>query len=202
MKNIKVAIVGGSIAGLSSALVLASAIKNELNFEISIFDEGGSKADLYKAEIYNVPLFPRGIGGKEIIEKTKEQINSLAKVSYIEKKVDEISGSKGDFSLVAGGENFGKFDYVILATGAGECAIKGLEDKVKPHPLMPKPGKIMLENSGRNLIKEGMYAAGLASGVTTMVACAMGSANESACAILSDIAGTTAVIHDLKGSRS
>ena len=72
----RIVIIGGSIAGLSAALVLASAIKGDLDFQITIVEKGGKEADLYKAEVYNVPLFNAGIGGEEIIAKTKAQIEN------------------------------------------------------------------------------------------------------------------------------
>lgn len=195
-----ITIIGGSIGGLTAALVLASAIKGDLDFAISIVEKGGNEADLYKAEVYNVPLFKAGISGEEIIAQTKEQLQKLANVSFVYGNVQEISGNKGSFSI--SGENVAlKADYVIVATGANACEIKGLESFVKPHTLMPKAGKICLGVTGRNIVKDGIYAAGIVSGVTTMVSCAMGSATEAACAILSDIAGSVAVLHDAKGTR-
>lgn len=44
-----IAIIGGSIAGLSAALFFASAKNEELDFDITVFDEG--KADLKAAAI-------------------------------------------------------------------------------------------------------------------------------------------------------
>lgn len=192
-------IVGGSISGLAAALVLASAKNAELDFDISIVDDG--KADLNAVAIYNVPLFPKGIVGKDIIEQTRKQIDALLKVSYISGTINEISGSKGAF--VGSGEDISvKADYVVLATGASRFDIKGLGDIVRPHELMNKPNKIRLATTGRQLVKDGVYAAGLASGVTTMVACAIGSGAEAACAILSDIKGEVSIIHDTPTSRS
>lgn len=192
-------IVGGSISGLAAALVLASAKNAELDFDISIVDDG--KADLNAVAIYNVPLFPKGIVGKDIIEQTRKQIDALLKVSYISGTINEISGSKGAF--VGFGEGVSvKADYVVLATGASRFDIKGLGDIVRPHELMNKPNKIRLATTGRQLVKDGVYAAGLASGVTTMVACAIGSGAEAACAILSDIKGEVSIIHDTPTSRS
>lgn len=192
-------IVGGSISGLAAALVLASAKSAELDFDISIVDDG--KADLNAVAIYNVPLFPKGIVGKDIIEQTRKQIDALLKVSYISGTISEISGSKGAFVGSGEGVNV-KADYVVLATGASRFDIKGLGDIVRPHELMNKPNKIRLATTGRQLVKDGIYAAGLASGVTTMVACAIGSGAEAACAILSDIKGEVSIIHDTPTSRS
>jgi len=197
-----VTIVGGSIAGLSAALLLASAKNAELDFEINIIDDG--KADLLAAAVYNAPLFPRGIQAGAIIEQTKKQIDSMLKVNYIEGTITDISGSKGAFVSNGNGKNGAislKSDYVILATGASRFDIKGFEGFVKPHNLMPKPNKVRLEWSGRQEVKSGVYVAGLASGVTTMVTCAMGSAAEAACALLSDIKGTVTVLHDTPTSR-
>ena len=150
--------------------------------------------------MYNAPLFPKGIIGKDIIEQTLNQINSLLKVNYVNGKIDQISGSKGAF--VAKGQNLEfESDYIILATGASNFDIDGLGDIVKPHNLMNKPNKIRLEYSGRQEVKPGIYVAGTASGVTSMVTTAMGSASEAACAILSDIKGTIVVAHDTPTSR-
>ncbi|MWV60964.1 NAD(P)/FAD-dependent oxidoreductase [Helicobacter saguini] len=193
-----VVIVGGSIAGLTAALVLASAKNKELDFEITIIDEG--KADLKNVAIYNVAMFPRGVEYKEIIEHTKRQIDSMLHVKYVDGEVTDISGSKGSLHTKGSGIDF-KSDYVILATGAGHFNIKGLGDIVKPHNLMNKPNKIRLEWSGRQQVKDGVYVAGLASGVTTMVGAAIGSATEAACAILSDIKGEVAIVHDVPSSR-
>ncbi|KGI55396.1 NAD(P)/FAD-dependent oxidoreductase [Campylobacter sp. MIT 97-5078] len=194
-----VAIVGGSIAGLSAALVLASAKNAELDFEITIIDD--DKADLKAVAIYNVPLFPKGIQGKEIIEHTKKQIDDLLKVKYVSGTISEISGSKGDFSLKGASQEI-KVEYIILATGASRFEISGLGDIVKPHELMNKPGKIRLAYSGRQEVKPGIYVGGLASGVTTMVTCAMGSGAEAACAVLSDIKCAVSIVHDTPTSRA
>ncbi|EFT8146435.1 NAD(P)/FAD-dependent oxidoreductase [Campylobacter jejuni] len=192
-----IAIIGGSIAGLSAALFFASAKNEELDFDIAVFDEG--KADLKAAAIYNVPFFPKGAKADEIYTHIKAQIASMLEVKYIDSKAVSISGEKGDFTV--NDEQGLGIDYIIVATGANKSDIKELEDFVIPHELMPKPNKFCFKHHGRQIIKEGIYAAGLASGVTTMVACAMGSANEAACAILSDIKGAVSVYHDTPTTR-
>lgn len=189
-----ITIIGGGVAGLSAALFFAAAKSDELDFDITIFDDNAS--DLKAAAIYNVPFFPKGVKANEVFTHIKGQIDSMIKVRYIDSSVTELSGQKGDFTVKDNAGNAVKSQYVIVATGASKCDIKGLESFVEPHTLMPKPNKIKLKNNGRQVIKEGVYAAGLVSGVTTMVACAMGSANEATCAILSEIKGTLSVHHD------
>ncbi|PAF52147.1 FAD-dependent oxidoreductase [Helicobacter sp. 13S00477-4] len=194
----KILIIGGSVGGLNTALTLASAINKDLDFAICVIDEGDG--DIFKAQIYNVPFFPKAATGEMIIEQFKKQIESFTKVNYIQAKATEISGSKGAFKLKTTKGDF-EGDYIVLATGANAFDIQGLGNITEPHSLMTKPGKIKLKHTQRNLIKDGIYVAGIASGVTSMVGCALGSAAESACAILSDIKGTITVQHDFKGSR-
>lgn len=194
----RIVIIGGSVAGLNSALILASAINQEIDFDISIIDEG--QGDILKAQIYNVPFFPKAVDGNHIISQIKTQIQEFTQVKYIEGKATEISGNKGNFEIKTTQGNFNA-DYIVLATGANEFDIKGLGDITQPHTLMTKPGKIMLKHTGRNLVKEGIYVGGIASGVTSMVSSTLGSSAEVACAILSDIKGAVTVLHDFKGSR-
>lgn len=194
-----ITIIGGSVAGLTSALILASAKNENLDFDITIIDEG--KGDLRAAAIYNAPMFPQGALADDIYAQIKSQIDSLIKVRYISGKAESVSGSKSGFVTTGAGFDEVKSDYVIFATGAGAFDIKGFEEFVRPHTLIPRPNKVRLEWSGRQELKPGAYVAGIASGVTSMVTTAMGSASEAACAILSDIAGTVAYHHDTPTSR-
>ncbi len=86
-----IAIIGGSIAGLSAALFFASAKNKELDFDITVFDEG--KADLKAAAIYNVP-FSQKVQKQMNYTHIKAQIASMLEVKYIDSKVVSISGEK------------------------------------------------------------------------------------------------------------
>ena len=194
-----VTIIGGSVAGLTSALILASAKNENLDFDITIIDE--NKGDLHAAAIYNAPLFPLGVQAEEIYASLKKQIDSMLSVRYIKGKANEVSGSKGSFETKGDGFEAIKSEYIIFATGAGGFDIKGFEGFVRPHTLIPKPNKVRLEWSGRQEVKPGAYVAGIASGITSMVSTAIGSASEAACAILSDIAGEVTYHHDTPTSR-
>lgn len=194
-----ITIIGGSIAGLTSALIFASAKSADRDFEITIIDEG--KGDLNVAAIYNAPLFPLGAKAPEIYSQLKSQIASMLEVRYITGKATAVSGQKGAF--ITSGEGFEALqsEYVIFATGASSFEIEGFREFVRPHTLIPRPNKVRLEWSGRQELKAGAYVAGIASGVTSMVTTAMGSASEAACAIISDIAGEVAYHHDTPTSR-
>lgn len=194
-----ITIIGGSIAGLTSALILASAKNQNLDFDITIVDEG--KGDLHGAAIYNAPFFPLGAKADEIYATLKKQIDSMLSVRYIKGRAKEVSGNKGNFQTKGEGFETLKSEYIIFATGAGEFDIKGFESFVRPHTLIPKPNKVRLEWSGRQEVKSGVYVAGIASGITSMVTTTIGSASEAACAILSDIAGEVTYHHDTPTSR-
>lgn len=194
-----ITIIGGSIAGLTSALILASAKNQNLDFDITIVDEG--KGDLHGAAIYNAPLFPLGAKADEIYATLKKQIDSMLSVRYIKGRAKKVSGNKGNFETKGEGFETLKSEYIIFATGAGEFDIKGFESFVRPHTLIPKPNKVRLEWSGRQEVKSGVYVAGIASGITSMVTTTIGSASEVACAILSDIAGEVTYHHDTPTSR-
>ena len=58
-----------------------------------------------------------------------------------------------------------------------------------------KPNKICLKNDD-NLIEDGLYVAGLASGVKTMFAIANGDGVKVACDIFKKWTGKSAVAHD------
>ncbi|MGP1449774.1 MAG: FAD-dependent oxidoreductase [Wolinella sp.] len=196
-----VAIVGGGVAGLSAALTLATleGVKGWEPLKVVVID--AQKSDLLKAELYNVPMLKQGIAGKDALASLNAQVAECKNAQIVQDEVVEISGQKGAFTLKGGSDSYSA-KYVILATGAHkfEIALEGAT--VVPHTLMPRDGMVALKTTGRNEVKSGVYAAGLVAGVTTMFACASGSGVESACAILSDIAGKVAIIHDFPGSRA
>lgn len=196
-----VIVVGGGPAGLSAALTLASTngAKNWEALQVLVLDN--QKSDLLKAELHNVPFLPKGISGKEALEKLSSQLLAYPNAKLESDEILEISGKKGAFTLKSATKSY-EAKYVIIATGAHGFAIKGTKANPIAHTKMPREGMTALSLQGRNLIEEGIYAAGLLAGETTMFACASGSGVESACAILSDLQGKVVIIHDMPGSRA
>ncbi len=196
-----VIIIGGGVAGFGTAITLGSS-KNKKSdgLDVLILDDGNS--DLLKAKLYNVPFLSQGTTGKDALEKLKNDTLAFENNEFKEQKVVAINGEFGNFEVVTEGEKY-KAKEVVIATGCHKLDIKlnGNEIPTIPHELIPKPGKIKVKYTKRNEIKEGLYVAGLLSGVTTMYATALGSGVEVACAILSKRAGRAAVIHDFEGSR-
>ncbi|PID47454.1 MAG: hypothetical protein CR967_04460 [Proteobacteria bacterium] len=194
-----VIIIGGGVAGLGAGITLGSSERSKIgSLKTLIIDNG--KSDLKSAALYNVPFIPKGMKGKDALKKLKEDALFFKSVSFVEDTAKSID-TNGDSFLVKTLKGEYKAKYIILATGASSFDIKinGKQVPTKEHTLMPKPGKIKLELSGRQELHEGIYVAGLLSGVTTMYATALGSGVEAACAILSKIANKCAIIHDFDG---
>ncbi|MGP1580133.1 MAG: FAD-dependent oxidoreductase [Wolinella sp.] len=196
-----VVVVGGGPAGLSAALTLASTkgAKGWESLEVLVIDN--QKSDFLKAELYNVPFLPKGISGKDALEMLSKQLLDYSNAKITHDEIVEISGKKGAFTLKGTSQNY-ETKYVIIATGAHGFTIKGTKATPIPHTKMPREGMSALALKGRNLIEEGIYAAGLLAGETTMFACASGSGVESACAIFSDLKEKVTILHDSPGTRS
>ncbi len=191
-------VVGGGPAGLAAAATLASA-KGHLPFmerkTVAVIDEGNS--DLKRAVLKNFPASEFGAKGPEVLEFMKEQLKKFDNVSLLEGKVVEITGKDGDFTLKTEDGRTLRAEKIILATGFHKFDIKGLPFEVLPHAVAPRPNKVMLKTDERGRVFPGIYAAGLAAGVQTMVAIAMGSGTQAALNLLSDIAGKTVIVHDV-----
>lgn len=197
-----VIIIGGGVSGLGAALTLGSCEGSKLGgFKTLVLDNG--KSDLKKAKLYNVPYLKQGESGENALEMLKNDALKFKSVSFKNAEVMSVDGKYGEFNVKTEDETYSA-NSVVLATGTHnlDITLNGENIPTKPHELIPKPGKIRVEYSGRNELAEGLYVAGLLSGVTTMYATALGSGVEVASAIISKKAGKVAVIHDFEGSRA
>lgn len=196
-----VIIIGGGVSGLGAAITLGSSEGSKIGkFQTLVIDDGNS--DLLKAKLYNVPFLPQGTSGKEALERLKEDALAFDSISFTNEKAISIDGEFGNFTVKTENGNYLSKE-VILASSCHKLDIllNGKNIPTKTHELVPREGKIRVEFSGRGEIQNGLYVAGLLSGVTTMYATALGSGVEVASAILSKRAKKVAVIHDFEGSR-
>ncbi len=194
-------IVGGGVAGCGAGITLGSSEGTKTGeLKTLIIDSG--KSHLKSAELHNVPFVKKGTSGEDALAQLKADAVEFKSVEFVEGEVLSIDGKAGDFTVKTNGAEY-KAKFIILAVGANQPSLKinGKEVQTVEHGLLPKPGTIKAVTKGRQEIEEGIYAAGLFSGVTTMYATALGSGVEAACAILSKLNGQVTIIHDSKGSR-
>ena len=190
-----VIIIGGGPAGIGCGLTLASA-NNKFdwakNKKYLIIDEGDS--DLTKAALFNVPGFDYGISGESAIKQMKDQLSFFPAVEFKNEKTITITGQRGDFEITTE-QNQYKADIIVLATGMQKFDIDGLDLSIATHDKVMKPGKVKIENIN-NRVTDGIYVAGLVSGVKTMFLIAAGDGSKVACDIFEEWTGKYAVSHD------
>jgi len=190
-----VVIVGGGVAGISCGVTLASAT-NKFEWakdkKYLILDDGCS--DLEKASLFNVPGFEYGISGKKAMVQMREHLSHFESIEQQNGKVVSISGKKDDFTIKTTTQEY-KAKRVVLATGMHSFDIEGISVDVQPHDKVLKPNKIKLSHND-NRVMDGLYVAGLLSGVKTMYLIAAGDGTKVACDIFEEWTGKMAVSHD------
>jgi thioredoxin reductase len=201
MKSFDVLIIGGSAAGLSSALILGSAIGKPFaeGKKIGIITHQKTSA-LKTAELNNVLGFEKGTKGADILEKGLLQLaQDYPHVEQIEKeKVVSVNGASPNF-IVKTNKNDYAATIIIVAVGPSNMfTIEGLMQYVTPHTsIPPQKEKIMLKNNN-HLVTEGIYVAGVLAGWRSQYAIAAGSGALVATDILSIWNnGNHTMIHDV-----
>jgi anaerobic glycerol-3-phosphate dehydrogenase len=190
-----VVIIGGGAAGIGCGITLASA-NNKFDWakdkKYLILDDG--KSDLKKASLFNVPGFDYGISGQNALKQMRDHLSFFPSIQIKDEKVITITGHRGDFTIKTEDSEY-KADIIVLATGMHEFNIEGLDVTVADHDKVMKPNKIKLEHIN-NRITDGIYVAGLLSGVKTMFLIASGDGSKVACDIFEEWTGKMAVSHD------
>jgi thioredoxin reductase (NADPH) len=118
-------IIGGGPAGLTAAIYLSRFLRN-----IVLVDSGESRAALIPKS-HNLPGFPAGIGGKQLLDRMKEQ--ALKYGAKLEAgNVTDISRSQNGFIAKRNGLNI-KSRAVLLATGVADnkLPVSNLEDAIR-----------------------------------------------------------------------
>lgn len=195
-----VLIIGGGVAGLSSALVFGSAITRDFMKDKTVGIIAHQKASSLQNAVFNNVLgLPIGKTGQEILVEGRKQLSTLyPHITQIEgEMVMEIQKQTDKSILVITNKNTYKTENIIVCTGAKRMAIKGLLDYKTLHTKLPlEKERIMLKHQNYK-VTDGIYVAGTLAGERSQFAIAAGSGTTVATDILSLWnGGNTTMIHD------
>ncbi|MBZ9629477.1 FAD-dependent oxidoreductase [Salegentibacter sp. LM13S] len=194
-----VLIIGGGAAGMSCALILGSAMQNNIvsNKHVGIIMHQKA-SHLNSALLNNVLGVVPGTSGQQILkegvlhlEKSYPEIKQIAK-----EKVKEVIQLNKGFSVVTN-KNTYETEIVVIATGyTSPLRIKGFEDKIIPHKkAKASKERIQLKNED-HLVKPGLYVAGSLAGWRSQFSIACGSGASVATDILSFWKEEHTKVHD------
>ena len=190
-----VLIIGGGAAGYGCALTLVS-VEDKFPWakdkKYMMLDNG--KSDILNASFFNLAGVSFGIGGDELLSNMEKQLKNFKNCSLEDDTITKIEKTENGYKVISE-LNVYEAKIVVLATGMHAFNIEYENIEVLPHNDIMKPNKICLKNDN-NLIEDGLYVAGLASGAKTMFAIANGEGAKVACDIFKVWTGKPAVAHD------
>lgn len=173
-----VLILGGSVSGMSCALILGSA-KNKpfvVDKKIGVLTHQKNSA-LQEALFNNAYGIPAGKLGSEIlIESTQHLAETYPHIDQIpNEKVLKIEGNFSEF-IVTTNRNSYKTKIIVVGIGsANTFAIDGLMHYVENHKKsLPEKKRIQLKNTDHKVAK-GIYVIGTLAGWRSQLAVAAGS---------------------------
>lgn len=194
-----VLIIGGGAAGMSCALILGSALRNNVVSDKSVGILMHQKAShLNSALLNNVLGVVPGTSGQQILKEgiihLEEQYPEIQQINL--EKVKEVVQLEQGFSIITN-KNTYEAGIVVMATGyTSPLRIKGLESEVIPHKkAKASKERIQLKNED-HFVKPGLYVAGSLAGWRSQFSIACGSGASVATDILSLWNGAHSKVHD------
>ncbi|HEX2543319.1 MAG TPA: NAD(P)/FAD-dependent oxidoreductase [Ramlibacter sp.] len=162
-------IVGGGAAGLTAAVYMGRYKRQAL-----IVDDGGSRLQ-WIPRTRNVPGFPDGIEGPELLARLRAQAGRYA-VPTERARVDRLEKTADGFVATAG-ERSWRARFVIFATGASdvEPEIEGIKDAMKAGQVRYCPICDGFETQGQRVavlgrsghgLRESLFISGFGNQVT------------------------------------
>ncbi|MEX1382524.1 FAD-dependent oxidoreductase [Lutibacter sp.] len=201
MKSFDVLIIGGSAAGLSSALILGSAIGKPFaeGKNIGIVAHQKTSA-LNTAELNNVLGFKKGTKGADILKNGLIQLaqNYPHIIQIGKEKVVSIKGESPNFTVKTNKNEYAASIIVVAVGPSNMFNIEGLMQYVIPHKSIPPQKEKIMLNNNNHLVTEGIYVAGVLAGWRSQYAIAAGSGAQVATDILTVWNnGSQTMIHDV-----
>ncbi|UYW00791.1 FAD-dependent oxidoreductase [Flavobacterium agricola] len=172
-------IIGGSVAGISCALVLGSASKKPFMADKKIGVLAHQRASALQDGLYNNAFgIPAGTLGADLLVNSLDQLkNTYPQIDCIEnEKVIKVEKTTNQTFLVHTNKNeVYESRLLVIATGNSAFTIEGLEDFVIDHQKsIPSKNRIQLKNND-HLVTQGIYVAGTLAGHRSQLAIAAGS---------------------------
>jgi thioredoxin reductase len=186
-----VVIIGGGPAGASAAVFTARA---GLATVVIDADKGMTR----RAWIENHLGFPDGISGPDLVDAGRKQAEN-AGATWVEGSVEAIEGQEGAFTVrTAEGQTFSAGSVLLttgtsaaLAEAGGAATAEGTEPHIKQI--------VAVDAQGRSTVP-GIWAAGVAGGVSVHTIITAGDGARVAINLLSAQRGQRYVDHDILGS--
>ncbi len=171
-------IIGGSVSGMSCALVLGSARKKVFvaDKKIGIITHQKTSA-LQEAVFNNAYGIPPGTLGSDLLRTSIEQLSkTYPHIDQIpNEKVMRIEGRFPNFEVITNKNSYHTQNIVIGVGASNEFAIEGLMKFIEPHQKsLPEKQRVQLSNKD-HLVAEGLYVVGTLAGWRSQLAIAAGS---------------------------
>ncbi len=177
MSFFDVLIIGGGVAGVSCAQVLASAYKKPFMQNKTIGIVMHQKASMLQEALFNNAYgIKPGTLGSELLAQSKEVLKAYDQVVQIEdEKVISVLKTE-DYFIVKTNKNEYACRLVVVATNSSATfTIEGLTEFIEPHKKsLASKNRIQLKNKD-HLVIDGIYVAGTLAGHRSQLAIAAGS---------------------------
>lgn len=171
-------IIGGSVSGMSCAMILGSAEKKAFvqNKKIGIITHQKASS-LQDAIFYNAYGIPAGTLGSDLLDNSINQLKeSYPHIIQIpDEKVIKVITEQDSFQVIT---NKSTYQTKIIVIGIGSSNlfnIEGLNQYIIPHQKsLPEKQRIQLKNIDHK-VAEGIYVCGTLAGHRSQLAIAAGS---------------------------
>jgi NADH dehydrogenase FAD-containing subunit len=173
-----VLIIGGGVAGVSTALVLGSAIKKPFVADKKICIFTHQKSSSMQEGIYNNAYgISAGTLGETLLKTSIAQLSELYPhvQQLATEKVLKVNGFYPHFEVITNKQTYFSKQIVVAVGYSNLFNIEGLNQFVEPHrKTLPEKNRVQLKNID-HLVAEGIYVAGTLAGWRSQLSIAAGS---------------------------